>query len=75
MTWIYALFCDMVHPNIGSTFLVASSGNNEIHFVKGRGTPIGRALLEQTLPFLLAVGVRPSMDYLAALITTTFAGD
>jgi hypothetical protein len=35
----YNLFCELVHPNIGSSFLVCSSDSDRLHFGKHKGEP------------------------------------
>ena len=42
----YDLFCDMVHPNAGSSFLVASTGPDGLYFSKFKGDPVGKAIVE-----------------------------
>ena len=64
----YDLFCDMVHPNAGSSFLVASAGAAGIYFTKGKGEPVGSAIVNQSLPLLLSVTHRPFGHYLSMLI-------
>jgi hypothetical protein len=68
----YNLFCDLVHPNMGSTFLVASTSAGGLYFFRFRGEPVGRAVLEQSLPLLLSVSHRPFSDYLAFLTGTVW---
>lgn len=72
---VYNLFCDLVHPNIGSTFLVASSSGKELYFSRFRGEPVGRAILEQSLPMLLSVGHKEFDRYLDVLIATIWHDD
>jgi hypothetical protein len=71
----YNLFCDLVHPNIGSTFLVASTSEEGLYFSRFRGQPVGRAILEQSLPFLLSVSHRVFSQYLAFLMGTIWQDD
>ncbi len=71
----YDLFCDLVHPNIGSTFLVASTSSDGLYFSRFRGEPVGRAILEQSLPILLSVTHRPFGDYLVVLMGTVWQDD
>lgn len=51
---VYDLFCDMVHPNAGASFLVASTGSDGLHFSKTRGQPVGKSITDQSLPLLLS---------------------
>lgn len=72
---VYDLFCDMVHPNIGSTFLVASVGPNGLYFTKDRGKSIGRQVFEQSFPFLLSATQKPFGDFLVVLMGTIWQED
>src|SRR5260370_851281 len=47
---VYDLFCDMVHPNIGSTFLVGSVAPNGLYFTKYRGKSVIRHALQHSFP-------------------------
>lgn len=69
---VYNLFCDLVHPNIGSTMLVASSSNDRLYFSKFRGEPLGRAIVEQSLPMLLSLTQKPLGDLLPLLASTVW---
>jgi hypothetical protein len=71
----YNLFCDLVHPNIGSTFLVASTNTDGLYFSRFRGEPVGRAILEQSLPILLSISHRPFGQYLAVLMGPIWQDD
>lgn len=71
----YDLFCDLVHPNIGSTFLVASTSSDALYFSRFRGDPVGRAILEQSLPVLLSITHKPFGRYLAVLMRTAWQDD
>lgn len=66
----YNLFCDLVHPNIGSNFLVASTSPEGLFFSRFRGEPVGRAIFAQSLPILLSVSHRPLADLLVMLMGT-----
>ena len=55
----YNLFCDLVHPNIGSSFLVASINENEVYFAPMKGRSVGRDIFEQSLPILMSVTFKP----------------
>ena len=71
----YSLFCDLVHPNLGSTFLVASASKGQIFFSRLRGEqPIGRQIMEQSLPLLLSI-TRDIGPLLAALMGTIWNED
>ena len=71
----YDLFCDLVHPNLGSTFLVASTANNELYFSRYRGDPVGASILEQILPLLLSVTHKQFGKFLEALMATIWQDD
>ncbi len=71
----YDLFCDLVHPNLGSTFLVASTANGELYFSRFRGDPVGIAILEQSLPLLLSVTHKQFGNFLMLLMGTIWQDD
>src|ERR1035438_5270261 len=50
----YNLFCDLVHPNVGSAFLVASVANGQLSFSRSRGEPVGAGILQQSFPILVS---------------------
>jgi len=72
---IYNLFCDLVHPNMGSTFLVASMNNDGLHFTQSRGSSMGAKIFEQSLPMLLSTTMKPFSDYLGMLMMTIYPDD
>jgi hypothetical protein len=72
---VYNLFCDLVHPNIGNSFLVASTSGDALYFSRFRGEPVGRAIFEQSFPILLSVTHRPFGNYLTALMGTIWQDD
>lgn len=71
----YDLFCDLVHPNIGSTFLVASTDNQNLYFSRFHGEPVGSRIVAQTLPILLSVTQKPFGEFLFMLIATIYGDD
>lgn len=71
----YDLFCDMVHPNAGSSFLVASTGPDGLYFSKFRGDPVGKAIVEQSLLLLLSITQKPFGQYLTMLMGTVWQDD
>lgn len=71
----YGLFCDLVHPNIGSGFLVASTDATGLHFCPSKGPSVGESILEQSLPFLVACTLKPFGDHLAMLIASIWQDD
>jgi hypothetical protein len=70
---VYDLFCDMVHPNIGSTFLVASVGPSGLYFSKNRGESVGKRIFEQSFPMLVSATQKPFGEFLAILTGTILA--
>lgn len=71
----YGLFCDLVHPNIGSNMLVASIDDHLLYFTKHRGQPVGRVLFERTFPLLVTVSQKEFGTQLAALLHTVWHDD
>ena len=43
----YSLFCDLVHPNVGSSFLIASTSEGRLCFTPDKGDPLGISIFEQ----------------------------
>jgi hypothetical protein len=72
---IYNLFCDLVHPNLGSTFLVASMNKDGLHFTLSKGSSMGAKIFEQSLPMLLSATMKPFGDYLGMLMATIYHDD
>ncbi len=72
---IYNLFCDLVHPNMGSTFLVASMNQDGLHFAQSRGSSMGAKIFEQSFPMLLSATMKPFGDYLGMLMKTIYHDD
>lgn len=52
---MYAMFCDMVHPNLGSSLLVISLDGQELGFDQSSEAAIGRAIVCGTGRALLGV--------------------
>jgi hypothetical protein len=71
----YNLFCDLVHPNIGSTLLVASSTDGHLYFCSSKGKSVGAQIFEQSLPILLSVTYKPFGDFLDKLVFTMWRED
>lgn len=71
----YNLFCDLVHPNIGSNFLVASTSPEGLFFSRFRGEPVGRQIFEQSLPILLSTSHKPFGPLLTMLMGTIWQDD
>ena len=66
----YNLFCDLVHPNVGSTFLIASTFEDNLYFSKFRGEPVGRQIFAQSFPILISITHKPFGEYLLILMGT-----
>jgi hypothetical protein len=66
----YNLFCDLVHPNVGSSFLVASTTGREFFFTPAKGHCIGEDIFTQSFPILLSVTQKPFGEYLMMLLAT-----
>jgi hypothetical protein len=71
----YNLFCDLVHPNIGSAFLVASTSKEGLYFAPGKGVSIGAQIFEHTFPLLVAVTHKTFGSYLTMLMGTIWRDD
>ena len=55
----YNMFCDLVHPNIGSNFLVASINNGTVCFSQKKGDMVGHFIFEESFPLLVSVVIKP----------------
>ena len=71
----YNLYCDLVHPNIGSAFLVASTNERGLYFSPSKGTPVGKAVFEQSFPILVSITHKQFGDHLLRLMGTIWADD
>lgn len=72
---LYALLCEMVHPNLGSTFLVSYIQNGTLGFGRRAGTPAGHNLFETTIGWLLPVGYKEFGNLIGALAVTKYQQD
>jgi len=72
---LYELLCEMVHPNLGSTFLVASIGDGKLRFGQRVGTPAGHKLFETTIGWLLPIGYKEFSKFIIALTLTKYQKD
>lgn len=52
---LYALFCDLVHPNLGSTLLVGRRLDRHISIGGQQGQWVGLEIFQRTFPDLLAL--------------------
>lgn len=64
-----------MHPNIGSTFLVASTSTSGLYLLRFKDNPAGIAIVQQSLPILLAASHKPFGDYLGMLVATIWHDD
>jgi len=71
----YNLFCDLVHPNIGSSFLVSSISLGDLYFSRFKGEPVGRSIFDQSFPVLVSVTNKPFGEQLMMLIGTIWQDD
>jgi hypothetical protein len=71
----YNLFCDLVHPNIGSAFLVASVSGGDLYFSRFKGEPVGGSIFEQSFPILVSVTLKPFGEQLMMLMGTIWQDD
>lgn len=71
----YNLFCELVHPNVGSSFLVASAEGRKLHFGSGKGESLGRQIAGQSVPLLGALVLKEFGDSWALLASTTWTNE
>ncbi|PSV92417.1 hypothetical protein [Photobacterium iliopiscarium] len=64
----YDLFCDLVHPNIGSSFLVASVSKDGLFFTKNKGEQIGKQVVDETFVLLLSIAHREFGELIQTLL-------
>jgi hypothetical protein len=72
---VYNLFCDLVHPNIGSSFLVASTNETGFFFSPSKGKSVGFDIFEQSFPLLLSATHKQFSINLLQLIGTIWQDD
>jgi len=68
--FVYNLFCDLVHPNIGSNFLVASLDSNKLYFTKKKGELVGKIIFEQSFLMLLSTTQKTFNENFIYLMST-----
>lgn len=68
----YVLLCDLVHPNIGSNMLVATTEAGTLRFTKDRGDRVGQHLAEMSLPFVVMSTQKEFGDGIQALMATVW---
>ena len=71
----YNLFCDLVHPNIGSSFLIASTSELGFYFSPAKGSGIGAHIFEQSFPILVSVTHKPFGELPQMLMGTIWQED
>lgn len=72
----YGLFCDLVHPNIGSSFMIASVNDaGKMYFTPAKGKSIGSDIFQQTFPMLVSVTHKAFGKYISLLIRTIWQDD
>jgi len=69
------LFCDLVHPNIGSSFLVASIYNEQMYFKPTEGRSVGEDIFQQSFPILVSVTQKTFGAHLVMLMSTIWLDD
>lgn len=69
---LYELLCEMIHPNLGSTFLVASIKDGNLHFGCHTGVPAGHSIFETTLGWLMPAGHKEFGHLIGDLIFTKY---
>lgn len=72
---LYELLCDLVHPNIGSTFLTSYAKDGRLFFGVAEGAPIGHMLFEQSFPWLLSVVHKGFNRYFFLLLSMKYQPD
>ncbi|MGK7945890.1 MAG: hypothetical protein AB4058_15615 [Microcystaceae cyanobacterium] len=55
ITPLYELFCDLVHPNLGSTLLISRKVENQVGIGGSQGEPIGLEIVKRTLSDILQI--------------------
>lgn len=72
---VYNLFCELVHPNVGSNFLIAFEHGGEVRFGGHLGVSIGARVMQQSLPLLGASVIKPFGLAMEKIIATIWADD
>jgi hypothetical protein len=72
---VYNLFCDLVHPNVGSIFLVSSHNAGKVYFSKGKGDNAGHHIVEHSLPMLASVTHKPFGELVTWLMAARLKED
>lgn len=71
----YEYFCELVHPNLGSSFLVM--GSNENRLVVGRASTknVGKDLCAQGLPMIASTAIREGALYMSKFLLIKEMGE
>lgn len=72
---LYDLLCEMIHPNLGSTFLVSSIKYRALIFGQTEGEPAAHKLFETTWGWLLPIGYKEFGQILAQFVLTKYQED
>lgn len=75
MMILYDLLCEMIHPNLGSTFLVSSLKEGQLLFGSRQGTPAAHSLFEITWGWLISAGFKEFGEVIGQLILTKYQPD
>ena len=59
------LFCDLVHPNVGSSFLVMSRSNDAIAVNANVPSEVGFSIFRKSFPLLVSLAIREASRVLA----------
>jgi hypothetical protein len=65
---VYNLFCDMVHPNIGSTFCIMVSREQGISFPVDQTESTGMHLFDRSYPPLQSISGKEFSETIAGFI-------
>lgn len=72
---LYDLFCEMIHPNLGSTILVSSVKEGELFFGENQGVSAAHNLFETTWGWLLPIGYKEFGEILGQFILIKYQQD
>jgi hypothetical protein len=68
----YTLFCDLVHPNMGSNLLIAQISDEQLYFADVGGEPYGVEVVRSSLTDLKELVVLPFAEALATASACRF---
>lgn len=71
----YDLFCDLVHPNVGSNMLVIAHADGRLTVAPRSETAIGVDIFRQSLPLLVASAIREASRLIPTLILIRYQDD